>query len=108
MDEKTIEEVKDLLYRAAEKHDIRLQEIVVFGSRAGEDYRERSDVDLLIVSPDFEGVAWNKRPREFYREWDYDKLPEPEFICLTPEEFEEQKKIEANIVKDAVEKGVRV
>ncbi len=108
MDEETIEKVKKLIYQTAEENGIEIKELIIFGSRAKDDYRPRSDIDLLIVSPDFEGVAWNKRPRAFYKVWDYEELPEPEFICLTPEQYEKQRSMEAHIVKNAVEEGVKV
>lgn len=108
MDEKTIEEVKKIVETVREKHGIDLEKVIVFGSRAGENYRDESDIDLLIVSSDFSGLVWNKRPRPFYEEWDYEDLPIPEFICLTPEEFEEKRNKNPNIVRTAVQTGVTV
>lgn len=108
MDRETIEKVNRKLEQISSKEDISLDEVVVFGSRARDDYRESSDVDILIVSRDFEGKPWNKRPGPFYRHWDYDELPEPEYVCLTPEEFEEKRKRKPHIVREAVETGVRV
>jgi len=108
MDKETIERVKKTLVDASEKNEIELEEVIVFGSRAREDYRKDSDIDLLIVSSGFEGVQWNKRSRTFYLEWDYDEMPEPEFICLTPEEFEDKKDREPHIVNTAVAEGVSI
>ncbi len=108
MDKKTVEKVKDSLYETAEEEDLEHENLYVFGSRAREDYKEDSDVDLLIVSKDFRGVDWNKRPRSLYLNWDYDTLPEPEFICLTPEEFEENKDRKSHIVNTAVDEGVNI
>ncbi len=108
MDEETIKKVKNLIYETAEDNNIEIKELIIFGSRARDDYRQRSDIDLLIVSSDFEGVAWNKRPRAFYKARDYDELPEPEFICLTPERYEKQRNMEAHIVKNAFEEGIKV
>lgn len=108
MDRKTVKKVETLLNYVAKKYNIVLKEAIIFGSRVRKDYQERSDIDLLLVSPDFKDVAWNKRPGPFYEEWNYKELPEPEFICLTPEEFEEQRKIDAHIVQDAVKKGVAI
>lgn len=106
MDTDTIGQVKELIRRVAEEEGITLTEILVFGSRARDDYRDRSDIDLLLVSPSFDGVPWNKRPGPFYEAWDYEKLPTPEFICLTPDEFEEKKERKPHIVRTAVEEGV--
>lgn len=108
MDEETIERVKKLINKTARDYGLNLEETIVFGSRARKDYREGSDVDILIVSQDFENVAWNKRPGPFYEEWNYEELPDPEFICLTLEEFEEKKERKPNIVRTAVEDGVSV
>lgn len=108
MDEETVERVKNLVNKTAEKYKINLEKVIIFGSRAREDYTKKSDVDLLLVSPDFKNIAWNKRPGPFYEEWDYKKLPEPEFICLTPKEFKEKKKKKPHIARNAVEKGVTI
>lgn len=108
MDKETVENVKSSLEQTADEENLELNHVYVFGSRARNDYREDSDVDLLIVSKDFEGVDWNKRPRSFYLNWDYDRLPEPEFICLTPEEFEEKKDKKPHIVSTAVDEGVSI
>lgn len=70
--------------------------------------REGSDIDILMVSSDFEGMAYYKRPKLFYRHWEYDELPDPEFICLTPAQFEERKTKQPHIVRTAVNEGVSV
>ena len=108
MDEKSIKGVGELVKEVAEDKDIGIEKLVVFGSRARDDFREESDIDLLIVSQDFENTAWNKRPKPFYKNWNYDKMPIPEFICLTPEEFEERKHKDPHIVRTAVEEGVSI
>lgn len=106
MDEKTIEQVRMHLAEIADRTGLTLDEIVFFGSRAREDYRESSDVDILIVSSDFEDVPKAERSTDLFLEWDYDRLPEPEFICLTPEEFEEKRGRRPHIVSTAVDEGI--
>ena len=106
MDTETIEHVRRSVRAAAERGGYALTELVVFGSRARADYREESDVDVLIVSPDFAGIPYYKRPKQFYREWPYDELPDPEFICLTPAEFDRTREKRPHIVRSAVEEGV--
>ncbi len=108
MDTETIERVEEMVEKLAEQHDIRLEKVIVFGSRVREDYREQSDVDLLIVSPDFEDVPWNERSVDLYLDWDYDTLPTPEFICLTPGEFMEKRERQSHIVRTAVKEGVAI
>lgn len=108
MDSKTIRRVSETLRETADAVGYTLTEVIVFGSRVREHYRPESDVDVLLVSPDFEGVPAYKRPKQFYRRWDYDELPDPEFLCLTPEEFEERKQLRPHIVRTAVDEGVSV
>lgn len=108
MDRETIGKVKSKLEEISEKENVDLSKIIVFGSRASDNYREKSDVDILIVSTDFEGKMWYERPGIFYRYWDYENLPEPEFICLTPQEFAEKKVKKPHIVRTATKEGVRV
>jgi len=106
MDRETINKVTQKIKEISKSENIELEKIIIFGSRAREDYTKGSDVDILLVSKDFEGLNWYKRPSIFYRYWDYDNLIEPEFICLTPEEFKEKKEMKPHIVREAVEKGI--
>lgn len=108
MDTETIERVTDNLESTAEKLGLTLEEVIVFGSRVRDDFRPKSDIDILMVSADFQGVPAYKRPKLFFRHWDYDTLPDPEFICLTPAEFEERKQKKPHIVRTAVDEGVSV
>ncbi len=106
MDTETVEQARTLIQSIADDQDITLNQIIVFGSRSRDDYREHSDIDLVLVSPDFEDVSKLDRSTAFYLDWDYDTLPDPEFICLTPEEFEEKKQRKPHIVRTAVEEGI--
>lgn len=108
MDSETIAQVETTVRTVADEHGYQVAELVVFGSRARDDYRDDSDIDVLIVSPAFEGMDTLSRPGVFYDGWDYEALPEPEFICLTPEEFERAGRKDPNIVRTAVEEGVRL
>lgn len=108
MDTETITTVEETVRTIADEHGYQVTELVVFGSRARDDYADDSDVDVLIVSPDFDGMDTLSRPGVFYDGWDYDALPEPEFICLTPGEFERAGRKDPNIVRTALEEGVRL
>lgn len=108
MDRATIERVAENLLATAERIGYPLDEVIVFGSRVREDYRDDSDVDVLIVSPDFEGMKAYKRSKLFFRDREYDELPDPKLICLTTEEFEERRTKQPHIVRTAVEERVSV
>lgn len=66
--------------------------LVLFGSRARGTGRSDSDVDIAIVSPDFEGMSFVERQslvRPLVREA-LGVVP-LDAVCYTPEEFEEGK-----------------
>jgi len=52
-------EVKALVYKyiqALEKSDFHIQKAILFGSHVFQNYDEWSDIDIAIISDDFEGV----------------------------------------------------
>ncbi len=44
------EKIKEVILEVAEKYGIKVDKIILFGSRARGDYRDDSDWDILIVS----------------------------------------------------------
>ena len=84
---------------------IRVDKFILFGSRARGDYSERSDIDLIIISKDFENVKSFKRSPALYLLWDapYDI----DIICLTPREFA-QKITEVGIMRQAAAEGIEI
>ena len=77
--------------------------LVLFGSRAGDDFSEESDFDLIVVSDDFEKKDMIKRCALLYGDWDYNFAVD--FICYTPKEFDENKN-RVSLVSEALKKGV--
>ena len=82
------------------KSEMRPEKILIFGSRARGDATGDSDVDVIIVSTEFEGIPFVKRMARVLRLIHFEKHVDA--ICYTPEEFERAKK-ESAIVMDAVE-----
>lgn len=82
---------------------LRVEALILFGSRAEGKTDEWSDYDFIVVSPDFEGIPFIERGRLMFplreRGVSYD------FLCYTPAEFEALRS-EPTIVKDAVEHGL--
>lgn len=79
------------------------QLVLVFGSRARGDALVESDVDLLVVSDRFNGIAFLNRAVDVLQH-----LAPPfgiDLLCYTPEEFD-SKRLEYGIVSQAVEDGV--
>ncbi len=82
-----------------------LQKMILFGSRAEEKNQRDSDVDLIIVSKDYEGIKSFKRSPPLYAEWEID-LP-VDFVCYTPEEYKKLSKM-ITIARESKRKGIEI
>lgn len=96
-----VDEIEKFVKRV--KEVIRIEKVIVFGSRARGDYLADSDVDLIIVSRDFEGVPFYERMDKLILLWE--SPLDIDVLCYTPEEFK-MKREEICIVKEAVEGGM--
>ncbi len=81
-------ETSDTVYRllGALKERFRITKAILFGSRARGDHHLHSDLDLLLVSPDFASVPFIDRPAEILKSWDQPYDLEP--LCYKPQEYE--------------------
>ena len=80
----------------------RISKAILFGSRARGDALTASDYDILLVSPDFEGVHFTERASGVLRSLTA-HFP-LDLLCYTPKEFEEKRK-QIGIVRVAVREG---
>jgi uncharacterized protein len=102
MDKKTlIGKLKDFKKSLEKKIDV--NRILFFGSRSNGKSNKDSDVDLIIVSKDFNKKKFRNRAIGFYDYWDID-LP-VDFLCYTPEEFAKLSRM-VTIVREAKKNGV--
>ncbi len=85
--------------------EIKVNELLFFGSRATGKYHPDSDIDLLIVSNDFKKEKSFKRAVRLYDYWNLDYPVD--FLCLTPEEFNKKKK-QIGTVQQAVREGIGI
>ena len=99
-DEFVIDNLKEFKRKISLKYNI--DKIILFGSRARGDNLENSDVDVIVVSSDFNGSI-RHRSSEILEYWD--TYPDLEVICYTPEEFKRKKK-EIGLVQTAVKQGI--
>ena len=83
MDEGAIERARREIEDIATGNDIEIEGIVVYGSRTREAYRENSDLDVVLVNPDWEAVNYYARPERFNVGWPYDDLPSIDTVPLT-------------------------
>ena len=85
--------------------NIPITKMYFFGSRVSGISNKDSDIDLIIVSPNFKKLDFFKRGAKMY---DYWNLRYPvDFICYTPKEFNKLKK-QPTIVKEAIETGIEI
>lgn len=94
--------ITDFVEKVREKY--RITQALLFGSRARGDHLTDSDYDVLLVSPDFDGIFFSQRSALMYDFWTHWPL-EIEPLCYTPEEFE-MKKQQIGIVSEAVKEGI--
>ena len=80
-----------------------IDKMLLFGSRARGDWLYNSDVDLLVISKDFEGEKYVNRSADILAYWD--EAIDLEVICYTPHEFE-KKKNQIGIVSQAAKEGI--
>ncbi|AWR95199.1 nucleotidyltransferase domain-containing protein [Acidianus brierleyi] len=83
-----IDSQREMIKRAKEfiedvKKEIRIENVYIVGSRARGDYLDKSDIDLVIISRDFEGMKYTKRLEMLSK---YIR-PGLEFFAYTPEEW---------------------
>ena len=60
-----------------------------FGSVARGEHDETSDTDVLVVSPDVEGVPGARRGRPFRDRWNYERCGSVDFVAYTPAEYDD-------------------
>lgn len=76
--------------------------VILFGSRARGDHLLTSDVDLVLVSPSFEGRSEDDRMVRALELWDGPVSLQP--LCFTPGEFEERRR-GINVIAVAATEG---
>jgi len=80
------------------------EQVIIFGSRVVGTSAEESDIDVLIVSDAFRDEPFLGRMPKLLRLL---RFPWPiDFLCYSPDEFEEIK-TQSIIVKQAVKEGLR-
>jgi len=90
----------------ADSHGFEVAELIVYGSVARGDHTADSDVDVIIVSPDFAGTDFYARAADFRFDWDTEEHPIPDLIPLTPAEFRKRTSREHDVVSVAVREGI--
>lgn len=101
---KLLEQLQE--YKSRISADLHVERMLLFGSRASGKADSQSDVDLLIVSPDFSKVRFIQRSIPLYRQWHLDHPVD--ILCYTPEEVREKDKTSWGIVHQALKTGISI
>lgn len=99
--EHLIRKLREFVRKSSERIDI--SKMIFFGSMAVGASHKDSDIDLIIVSPSFKDIRFWKRAVGLYEYWDLDYPVD--FLCFTPEEFNEKSK-GVTIISEALKEGI--
>jgi len=75
--------------KAIESRGINISKLILYGSYARGDYREGSDIDLILISEDFKNYDYWSRI-DILSEAIYDVFEPLEVVGFTPEEWDKQ------------------
>jgi len=84
---------------------LQINKMIFFGSRVSGDPNRWSDIDLIIISPEFRRKKFRNRALGFYKCWNLDYPVD--FLCYTPEEFKKKSK-QVTILREAVKNGIEI
>jgi len=94
--------IKEVILEAVRKNNVKIDKIILFGSRARGDYREDSDYDILVITK--EKLDWRIRKKvwlDIIR-----KIPfRIDLIIIDRETFEERAKYVGNVLYEAKIEG---
>jgi len=101
--EKVILELKKIKKSLGKEYKI--ERMFLFGSRARGDELLSSDVDLIVVSSDFEKIPFRQRPSKFLEAWTFSV--DLEVLCYSPQELKRKQK-EIGLVQEALKQAVEI
>jgi len=95
-------EVKEVILKVAEKYGVKVDRIILFGSRARGDYKEDSDWDVLVITK--EKTDWKTR-KKFWLEVVRLIPVYVDLIVVDKKTFEEKSRFVGNIAYESKLEG---
>ena len=95
----------EILKRELEREGYRVEAVYLFGSYARGDYLQSSDVDLAVISDQFQGVPFLRRLDIVNRIVWKTNLGNVEVLPLTKKEVEEERSV---VIRDAKKYWIRL
>lgn len=99
MDKDTVLNILSLFREAIESKGIRINKLILFGSYVTGTYREGSDIDIVVISEDFEGKDYWERI-DILSDAIYEVFEPIEAVAMTPEEWVKGESLIAEYAKD--------
>ena len=87
MDKKAVKEIVDRFHQGIKARGIRPLKVILYGSYADNTDGEASDIDIVIISDDFNGMSFWERI-DIMSEVIYEIFAPIEAVAMTPEEWE--------------------
>jgi len=87
--------------KALESHDVRVEQLILFGSQATGGAREDSDIDVVVISSSFADKGYWERI-EILSEAIYQVFAPIEATAFTPEEWEARDSLLVDYARDGV------
>jgi len=99
MDKKRVYEIISAFRNAIESRGIRADKIILFGSYATGQYREDSDIDIVVISRDFENKSYWERI-DILSDAIYALFEPIEATAFTPDEWQSRESILADFAQN--------
>lgn len=94
---RTVKKFKEAL----ELLNIQVEKLILFGSHAAGTAREDSDIDLVVISPNFSGKSYWERI-DILADAIYETLAPIEATAFTPEEWKSNKSLIVDYARNGI------
>ena len=99
MDKSSALGVIDRFRAVLERKDVKVNKIILYGSFAREDYRDESDIDVIVISDDFASLNYWERI-DLLSEAIYEIFEPIEAVSFTSNEWESSNSFLVDYAKD--------